>query len=57
MKDQTIKAIFAMGCIAAIEITMLIMGINGQIATLVVGAIAGLGGFAIGKMAKDKPAS
>ena len=44
--DIKVAAILA---IAAIECMALYMGMNGTILALAVGAIAGLGGYAIGK--------
>lgn len=49
MPNKTIVAII---CLTAIEITALIMGINGALLGLALAAISGLGGFAIGKAKK-----
>lgn len=50
MSDKSIKALFAMGCITALEIVNLIVLKNdGLILSAVIGAIAALGGFIIGK--------
>jgi len=50
MKDAAIKGMFAMGCITALEIVNLVILKNdGIILSGVIGAIAGLGGFLIGK--------
>ena len=49
MPDKTIVAI---GSIAAISITCIFCGVNGYLVGLAVAAIAGLGGFALGKYRK-----
>ena len=50
MKDSTIKGMCAMVCITALEvINLLILKNDGIILSGVIGAIAGLGGFLIGK--------
>lgn len=49
MEDNTIKAVFAMTCITALMSIALTVGINGALLAAVVGALSGLGGFAIGK--------
>ena len=49
MEDATIKAIVAMGCITALEIAALVMGINGSVLALVVAALAGIAGYEIHK--------
>lgn len=46
------KTIVAMACVTAIIITCLFRGINGTIVGAGVAAIAGLGGYAIGKVKK-----
>jgi len=51
LNNKTILALFAMGCITALEIVNLIVLKNdGLILSGVIGAIAGLGGFIIGKV-------
>ncbi len=49
MQDATLKAIVAMACITTMELYALSQGINGVALTAVIGALAGLGGYAIGK--------
>ncbi|GAG55071.1 unnamed protein product [marine sediment metagenome] len=46
------KTLFAIGCITAIIITCIIKDINGAIVGAGVAAVAGLGGYAIGKIKK-----
>ena len=53
MNDKTLKGLFAMGCITALEIVNLIVLKNdGLILSGVIGVIAGLAGFIIGKKEK-----
>jgi len=47
------KTIVAIGCIAAILITALIKGVDGALLSTGVAAIAGLGGYAVGKLKKQ----
>lgn len=49
MKDETIKSLTAMGCITILSATALSMGINGTLLSLCLAALAGLGGYALGK--------
>ncbi|GAI69229.1 unnamed protein product [marine sediment metagenome] len=49
MQDETVKALAAMLCVTALEIVALLSGVNGAILSLTVGALAGLGGYALGK--------
>lgn len=49
MKDETIKALVAMGCITVLEAVALLQGINGALLSLGLAALAGLGGYALGK--------
>lgn len=49
MKDETLKAMMAMGCVTVLEIAALMMGFNGTILSLAVAALAGLGGYALAK--------
>lgn len=49
MKDDTIKALAAMGCITILEAVALVNGINGTLLSLGLAALAGLGGYALGK--------
>jgi len=53
VKDESIKAIVAMGCITALEAVALIQGINGTLLSLGLAALAGLGGYALGKRSQD----
>lgn len=47
------KTIVAIGCITAIIITALIMGVNGVLVSTGIGSLAGLGGYIAGR--KKKP--
>jgi len=47
MEDSTIKALFAMGCITALETIALLSGINGVMLAGAVGALAGIAGYEI----------
>ena len=49
MEDNTIKACVAIVCITALEIYALSQNINGTALAAVVGIIAGLGGYVLGK--------
>lgn len=49
MKDETIKALAAMGCITVLTSVALAIGINGALFALVLIPLAGLGGYAIAK--------
>jgi len=51
LEDATIKSIVALGCITALESLALYLGIDGQALSIVVAALAGLGGYALGKKA------
>jgi hypothetical protein len=46
-----VKALVAIGALTVLEIFALMSGIDGQLFSLVVAAIAGLGGFVIGSEA------
>jgi LPXTG-motif cell wall-anchored protein len=48
------KTIVAMACVTAIIITCVFNNLNGFIVAIGVGAISGLGGFALGKRKKQK---
>lgn len=48
LDNNTIKAVVAMGCITIIEAALIFSGTNGVAATIVIGALAGLGGFTLG---------
>ncbi len=45
MKDNTVKALFAMGCLTVIEGVALLMGQDGTLLAAVIAALAGLGGW------------
>ena len=47
--ERLIKAVLAISCLTALEITALAMGVDGVLFSFVCIAIAGLGGYAIGK--------
>ena len=49
MKDESIKALAAMGCITTLSAIALLQGINGTLLSLGLAALAGLGGYALGK--------
>lgn len=53
MKDGTLKAIAAMVCITGLEISAIVTGLDGSILSLVIAALAGLGGYAIGQRKSD----
>lgn len=46
------KTIVAMGCVTAVIITCIFQDIDGVIVASGIAAIAGLGGFALGKLTK-----
>ena len=49
MNPGTIKALAAMACITAIELFAIYSKMNGTVLAAVIGALAGLGGYALGK--------
>jgi len=49
MKDGSIKAMFAMGCITILESIALMQGIDGQLFTIVTAVVGGLGGYVYAK--------
>jgi len=53
-KDFPYKSISAIIALLILELIALIKGLNGALLSIGVGAIAGLGGFAIGKGTKPK---
>ena len=53
MEDKTTQAIVAMVCITVIEIFAIYNKIDGTILSAVIAAIAGLGGYIVGK--KNSP--
>ncbi|MBU1067024.1 hypothetical protein KKE60_04525 [Patescibacteria group bacterium] len=53
MEDKTLLACVAIAGLVIIEVTALAMGINGVLMSIMVAAIAGLGGFTV-KYAHDK---
>ena len=52
MNDATIKACVAMLCIAILEGIAMSQGINGTGLSLAIGALAGLGGYTLGRSAR-----
>ena len=52
VKDATIKACVAMLCIAILEGIAMSQGINGTGLSLAIGALAGLGGYTLGRSAR-----
>lgn len=48
-EDETVKVIVATLCITALEAIALILGIDGAMLTIVVAALAGLGGYEVAK--------
>ena len=48
-----VLAIVSMSCITAMEITALVLGVNGAALAAVVAAVAGLGGYTIGQAKKE----
>lgn len=53
LKDETIKSLTAMSCITILSAIALAMGINGTLLSLGLAALAGLGGYALGKRSQD----
>jgi len=49
MKEKTIKSLFAMALIAGLEAIALVMGVDGTMLSLAVAALAGLGGYELGR--------
>ena len=49
--ELMVKSIVAMACLTTLEMTALIMGVDGAVFAVVVAAVAGLGGYTIGKKA------
>jgi len=49
--ERLVKSVVAIACLTTLEMTALIMGVDGIVFSVVVGAIAGLGGYAVGKKA------
>lgn len=49
---KTIKACFAIGCLTVIESIALLKGVDGALFAVVIAAIAGLGGYTIGRKEK-----
>ena len=50
--ERLVKGLVAMGCLTTLEMTALIMGIDGALFGVVIAAIAGIGGYAVGKAKK-----
>jgi len=48
--ERMVKAIVAISCLTVLEMTALIMGVDGAVFSVVIAAIAGLGGYTIGKV-------
>lgn len=53
MDDDTIKALFAMGCITVLEVIALLTGINGLYLVTALAALAGVAGYEI-KVLRDR---
>jgi len=53
MEDKTTQAIVAMVCITVIELFAIYNKIDGTVLAAVIGTIAGLGGYIVGK--KNSP--
>lgn len=47
MEDSTLKVLGAMACITSIQIIAMVQGINGQVLSMSMVALAGLGGYSI----------
>jgi len=45
--QKLVTGLVAMGCLTALEMTALITGLDGQLFTVVIAAIAGIGGYTI----------
>jgi hypothetical protein len=52
MRDETIVALFAIGCLTLIEIACLLTDINHATLALVISTIAGLAGYKMGRRRK-----
>jgi len=53
LHNKTVLALFAMSCITALEtVNLIVLKNDGVILSAVIGVIAGLGGFIIGKTEK-----
>lgn len=50
---KTIEAVAGMICITAIELYAISQGIDGSILSVVVGILAGLGGYTLGKKTEN----
>lgn len=50
MNEKTLLALFAMGCITVLEIVAVYHHIDGTLFGAVIGVIAGLGGYVVGKI-------
>lgn len=57
LDDTTVKAIVAMGCITVLELSAILAGIDGAYLALVVGALAGLGGYEVAKRRQSQVVS
>lgn len=49
MNDKAVKACVAMGCLTALEAVALIKNVDGALFAVIIAAIAGIGGFTIGR--------
>lgn len=49
MKDKTVKAMWAMTLLAGLEAWALYNGVDGLLLSSVIAALAGLGGYSIGR--------
>ena len=52
--ERLVKSVVAMSCLTALEITALALGIDGAYFVPICMAIAGLGGYTIGKSGETK---
>lgn len=57
MKDNTIKSLFAMACVTALEVIALLQNIDGAFLVTAVAALAGLGGYALAKRTGETDSS
>ena len=54
MDSETIRVLVAVSAITLLEVIALILGYNGTVLSLSVGALAGLGGYELAKKTQEK---
>jgi len=50
--ERLVKSLVAISCLTCLEMTALIMGVDGALFGVVIAAIAGLGGYTVGSNKK-----